>query len=252
MYRLSRQPLAFLTARGAGRVVFVSDSSRINVTNRLGIVPNRARVVHHGLNPGFNSPSQDSASNQVLETRPFLLTVTSSIQHKNIEALLRGFARIIESGGNEDLQLLIVGLTNSDATRQFPFSEATRLGIVDRVHFTGHVENEHLAPLYRKARVFVLPSRFETFALPLVEAMACGVPIVASDLPVCREVCQEAALYSPPEDDEVFASQILKILDNPAIAEDMSRIGLRRASKFSWDYSAQMLINVFEEVAPKG
>jgi glycosyltransferase involved in cell wall biosynthesis len=232
-YRLPRQPLAYLTARGANRVIFVSEASRANVEKKMPVCHDRTRVIHHGLNPHFSSASQEGSPESGLETRPYLLTVTSLSQHKNLETLLRGFAQVIGTGEHQDLQLLIVGPSIQASVDHFLKAEVVRLGIADRVHFIGRVANENLAQIYRKAKAFVLTSRFETFALPLVEAMACGVPIVATDLPVCREVCQEAARYFTTENDEELASQILNILGDGAIAEKMSYAGLKQAENFS-------------------
>ena len=116
------------------------------------------------------------------------------------------------------------------------------------MHFLGSMEYEKLPHLYRNALVFVLPSRLETFGHPLVEAMASGVPIVASDLPICREICQNAALYFDVNDASELAQRIVTLIENPELRQRLREFGLERAKEFSWERTAAQMVEIFEEV----
>ncbi len=115
-----------------------------------------------------------------------------------------------------------------------------------RVHFVGRLGHERLAAFYRKASVFILPSRLETFGHPLVEAMA---SVVASDIPVCREICRDATRYFPPDDIETMVNQVRTVLREPGVRGALVQKGLERAQDFNWDSTAEQLVQVFEEIA---
>ena len=119
----------------------------------------------------------------------------------------------------------------------------------DRVHFLGHVRHYDLVHYYRAAGLFVFPSRLETFGHPLVEAMATGTPVIASDLPVCREICKDGALYFEPDDVTLLSEQIRTVLEEPGLRHALKRRGIERSGAFSWDTAAQQMIDIFEQAA---
>lgn len=246
--RLTRQPFAYLTVRSADRIIFVSESFRQTVMARMHLCREKTQVIYHGLNPVFRLANDELSADPIVGIGPYLLTVSSITEHKNVETLLQGFARVIVEGADQELQLTVVGSSLNTGLCQSLLSQASALGIANRVHFVGHVEPERLVTFYRNAKVFVLPSRLESFGLPLIEAMACGAPVVASDLPVCREICKDAALYFSPSDPETLATQVLTILRRTDMAEELIQRGLERAKDFSWDNTAQQLVRTFEEV----
>jgi len=245
------QPLAYLTTRGAERILFVSESLRQTAMERMRIPLEKTKVVYHGLSPSFGPSNKESLSDLMPDHRPYMLTVSSVGQHKNIETLLQGFAGMTVKGIDENLQLLIAGATLDAKLHRALLVLANSLGIADRVEFLGRMDPESLATLYRQAKVFVFPSRLESFGIPLIEAMACGVPVVASSLPVCREICQDAASYFTPGDPESLAEKVLTLLSNGHLVDSMIEKGRRRAAEFSWDKTARQLVEIFEEVKSK-
>jgi alpha-1,3-rhamnosyl/mannosyltransferase len=117
------------------------------------------------------------------------------------------------------------------------------------LHHFGYVSEQELAAFYRNARLFVFPSRYEGFGLPLLEAMSAGVPAVASDLPVLRELGGEAALYAPALDEEAWAERVEELLSDGELAERLAAAGRERAARFTWERAAEDHVAVFREAA---
>lgn len=247
--RLLRQPFVYRTLRRADRVVFVSEALRREVITQMRLNVEKTRVIYHGVSHAFFSAKGSNPGSSITNGQPYLLSVSTLAPHKNFESLLHAFARVVARDEGQGMHLVIAGSTTRNARlHQSLAMQAHTLGVSSRVHFMGRVEHDRLPPLYRDAAVFILSSRLESFGLPLVEAMASGVPVVASDLQVCREICRDAALYFLPDDPETLATHVLAVLREQAIAQTLSSRGLRYAQDFSWDNTARQLVQVFEEV----
>jgi len=117
----------------------------------------------------------------------------------------------------------------------------------ERVHLIGAVKHSTLPSIYKAAKLFVLPSLQETFGHPLIEAMASGLPIVASDIPVIREICQQAAVYFDPNDPDDLRAKMEEVLSNSRLREKLIQKGLERAKIFSWEKCAKQTLAVFKE-----
>ncbi|HUP41606.1 MAG TPA: glycosyltransferase family 1 protein, partial [Thermoanaerobaculia bacterium] len=120
------------------------------------------------------------------------------------------------------------------------------------LHHLGYVDEAALGALYRGARLFVFPSRYEGFGLPVLEALAAGVPVVASDLPVLRELAGDAVLYAPPTDVEEWVRQVAAVLDDPELARRLAAAGRERAKGYTWERAAELHVQVFREAAGIG
>ena len=129
------------------------------------------------------------------------------------------------------------------------FSQGTELDTrCEHIHFLGRVSDEELVRLYNQAACFVFPSLYEGFGLPPLEAMACGCPVLVSDIPVEREVCGDAALYFNPLDSENILHTITQYLnDADVIKEKMRQKGFENIKRFSWEKSAEVLVNIVKE-----
>jgi glycosyltransferase involved in cell wall biosynthesis len=145
-----------------------------------------------------------------------------------------------------DLSLAIVGRP------MWSYHELPRvveqMGQQDAVRFTGHVRDADLPALYNAASVFCMPSLYEGFGLPILEAMACGTPVVCSTAPALVEVAGGAALCVSPHDSEALAEAIGRVVGNPAVAEDLRARGLARAAAFSWQRTAEQTLDVYRGV----
>jgi glycosyltransferase involved in cell wall biosynthesis len=246
--RVTRQPVVSLTLRHADRLIFVSESFLQAVLAQRSLPREKAKVIYHGVNPIFFPAAHGGTGHTLTGGKPYLLSVASLEERKNFETLVRGFARLVRQCRDHTLQLVIAGSTHNTKLHQALLAQTQSLGLADRVHFVGRLAHDSLASLYRQAQVFVLPSRLETFGHPLVEAMVSGVAVVASDLPVCREICQDAARYFPPDDVDMLVNQVSTVLGNLDVRHTMVQRGLQRARAFSWEQTAAQLVEVFEEL----
>jgi glycosyltransferase involved in cell wall biosynthesis len=246
MYELAWRPWVLLTLRRADRALFVSESFRAEVLRKLPLDLSKTGVLYHGLSPTFAAASD---SRSPFDGAPYIVSVSSVISHKNYETLLEGFARLIGTPRADDrLYLVIAGVLADPAYHAMLLARAEALGIRDRVRFLGKVPYEELPMLYRGASGFVLASRLETFGHPLVEAMASGTPVIASNLAVCREICQDGALFFDPDDTTALAEHLRAILSHAGLRDALVQAGLRRARAFSWKRTAERLSRVLEEV----
>jgi len=173
---------------------------------------------------------------------PYLLSMGNTKPNKDLPTLLRAFAALNSS--RPDLRLLLVG-------RDQPGYVASVLGsapAVDRVSFTGHVEDGVLRTLYENAAAFVFPSRYEGFGLPPLEAMIAGCPVVCSDATSLPEVVGDAALLFPAGDSAAAAERIERVLDDAELRASLTAAGAARAACFTWERTAAQTVAVYSEL----
>lgn len=242
VYRLTRQYPVYLSMRKADRVVFISKTFSDQVSGSMRLDSNKGRVVYYGVSPIFWERTTPSYS--VCNGNPYFLSVSTVSPNKNYETLLRAYARL----PSDSPHLVIAGRFFNDHTFQMLQSIISKERIDNRVHFFGEVAYDELPAIYRGAIAFVFPSRLESFGHPMVEAMASGTPVIASDLPVFREVCQDAALYFPPHDTGMLSGYLSRVQRDKDLQDSLSRRGQERARSFSWDESARRLMEIFDEL----
>jgi glycosyltransferase involved in cell wall biosynthesis len=213
------------------RIVTDSHFSRDELLRVLPLAPERVRVVLPGVAP----PAGGTPSLDVHAFGRFLLFVGETDERKGIDTLI-GAARVLAEGGI-DIACVIVGRVVG--TLPDP-------GDV-RVHVLGHVDDATLGALYAACAAFVYPSRYEGFGLPVLEAMAAGAPVVASDGSSIPEAGGDAALYAPPGDAAAFASALARVIRDAPLAAAMRERGRARAASMTWSRSARELVAVFEE-----
>ena len=212
-------------ARSAARVVTLTEAVRAQILQRFALED--ARVV--AIPEGFETPPHGPLHDPSLAETPYVLSVGVHKPHKNLIGLLEAMALAFPSGNT---RLVFAGPFSAltPALRE----RAAALGLARRVVFTGPLEDAQLGPLYRAAAAVALVSFSEGFGLPLVEAMSVSVPVVASDLPVLREVCGRAAIYVAPRSPESVAQGLRCALERGGDAEVRLAEGERRAAELSW------------------
>jgi len=250
------------SVESAAAVATVSEASRRDIIERLGVAPERVVLL-----PGAAHPACGPVSEPAIEavrakhglTRPYVLTVGTIEPRKNLLTLLAAYDEIgkrakprlpgsTDVGAAEEIDLVVVGGRGWRDRRLLDELEArTPLG---RVHWLGYVPEDELIALYGGTRLFVYPSRLEGFGLPVLEAMSCGAPVVASDVAALREVAGDAALLVPPGDVAALAEAMEAVLSQPERAERMRALGRSRAQSFSWTRTAQALWKLAHEVGP--
>jgi glycosyltransferase involved in cell wall biosynthesis len=243
----------------ARRVIAVSDATRRDVQNFMRIPPNRIRRVYNAPDAGFYDLSGHSHEEhqRILERYqiqyPFLLYAGNVRRHKNVPRLVEAFAVLRAQLGDDpkyrDLRLVIIGNTISQhpAVRQ----AVIKSRVEHLVRFLGFVPFDTLRCFYESASAFVFPSRYEGFGLPPLEAMACGTPVVTSNVSSLPEVVGDAAVLVNPENVFDIARGIREaLLDEPLRAE-LIRRGRLQAARFSWERTARAVLDIYQE-AVKG
>lgn len=209
-------------ARRAWRVLTVSEHSKRDIVEWADISEDTVHVVGNGVSSAF-IPAQVAEPQH-----PYLLHVGRRAKHKNIIGLLSAFAAC---HARHTVRLVFTGDADLSTV-----ACATTLGIADRIDFSGPTSDKALAELYRGATAMVFPSCYEGFGLPIIEAMACGTPVVTSNATSTAEVAGvDNALLVAPEDFTSLAAAIDRLVDNPMLRLHLSRRGLERAKVFNWD-----------------
>jgi glycosyltransferase involved in cell wall biosynthesis len=229
-------PLLRFATRNAQRIVTVSHFSKSQLVQRLGVPEEKITVIYNGVHPRFRELDHEEALERARRTLSlssrFLLCVGNLKPHKNIDLLLRAVSLLrARNVGNH--QLVIVG----EGCRQREYLEAmcTRLGMLPHVRFIPHVDEEDLPCLYAAADLFVMPSLMEGFGYPVVEAMACGTPVVCSRAAALPEIAGDAAQFFDPTSCEDLAVAVEKVLESPDLRGLLRCRGLDRARVFGWE-----------------
>jgi glycosyltransferase involved in cell wall biosynthesis len=224
-------------------VVVISESTRDDVLAFYGVPERKLRVVLAGYDDRRFSPARPDA---VDGAAPYALYVGNVMPHKNVPRLVEAFATLAR---RRDVRLMLVGSgrpRHVDAVR----AVIERLGVGASVDWRPYATVDELVRLYRGARMLVMPSLFEGFGLPVLEAMACGVPVVTSNVSSLPEVVGDAALLVDPADVASIAYGIERLFADDALAKELRQRGLGRARLFSWDRTARAVQAVLREVAP--
>lgn len=235
-------------AQKAHRIIAVSETTKNDIVRFLDIPPERVKVVHNGVDAAF-CPVADPAQLDQVRTRyrlpeRFLLCVGTIQPRKNLARLLEAYAKICqEHGCQHDLVLVGGDGWKSEGLRQ----QIQSLQLSKRVHFTGYVTDADLPLLYNLADIFVFPSLYEGFGLPVLEAMACGIPVVTSNSSSLPEIAGDAALLVDPCDVESIAAGIRTLLADQELRTDFSRKGIARAKLFTWERCAHETLAVLRE-----
>ena len=178
---------------------------------------------------------------------PFVLAVASIQPHKNLDGLIKAFAKVRQH--LPDTRLVLVGLKTSIHEKLLKLSEG--LFIADAIEFTGRISDQALVKLYQDATVMVFPSLYEGFGLPILEAMACGCPVIASDCAVFCEVSGDASLLVNSDDSDELADAIVKVINNEAIRSSLIERGLQRVKAYTWEKTAEKTASVYQDACLK-
>ncbi len=234
-----------LTIGRAAKVITVSQFSKDRIVSKLGIDSSKVAVVYHGTDhrPSPGQPEAVSLEQGVLRRR-YILYAGKYDPQKNIIGILRAFKEFVRI--HPEFFLVLAGPQN-----WYFFiikEEVERLHLTAHVVFAGYVGDPELLQLYKSAALFIMPSFYEGFGLPLLEAMACGTPVVSSNVASLPEIAGDAALLTDPLDIEGMASAMLQVVDNKRLRSEMIARGLHRAAQFSWEKAARETIKVYANV----
>jgi glycosyltransferase involved in cell wall biosynthesis len=225
-------------ARRAARIIAVSAHTRDRAVAVLGVDPARLRVVHHGVDRREFPPADGEPDGD-----PFFLCLGNTKPYKNTRAAIQGFALLAPD--DRRCRLRVTG--RGDSARNLG-RLAARLGVGDRVAFTGPVPHGLLLELLHGARALVFPSLVEGFGLPLLEAMSAGCPVIGSTVPTVQEICGDAALLVDPHSPDAIAGAMRCLLDDDGARRNLRSRGLARADMFDWRTCAERTLTVYREV----
>lgn len=237
-----------LFCRKAARIISVShDATRIAL-EKLKLPPSKVATVHHGFRKDFRRVEDEArrarARRRYGLTEPFILYVGRIYPMKNVRGLVEAFAKLRDRIPHS---LVISGIKHYKT--EADFAAIDEHGLHDRVIPTGFVEEEDLPVLYSMADAFVLPSLYEGFGIPLLEAMACGCPIITSTQGSCPEVVAGAAVLVNPNDSGDIAEGIYKVLSDRQLAAGLVLKGFDRVAQFSWEKCARETLEVINSVS---
>ncbi len=245
--RIYRSIFVPLSIKRASRVVTVSRWMKDEICQRYGIPLHRVQVIYHGVDTSLFRVKQnvDFLTRYGVQ-KPYLLTVGVLWEYKNVDKVIEAFG-ILEKEYKVKHRLVIVG-RDYDGNRSKYEKLAQRQGIQNEIIFTGPVPPDSLRYFYSAADVFVFPSRIESFGLPLLEAMACQVPVVASNRSAIPEIVGDAGVVVDPDDAATMAKTIYELIHNSSLREDLVRRGKRRTKQFDWLGVAEKLHEAFSQL----
>jgi glycosyltransferase involved in cell wall biosynthesis len=227
--------LLWASARKSRRIIVPSGNTRADLVYYYGVLRDRIVVIPHGVSPDFFDLKRP-------ELDPFLLCVSTLHPHKNIERLIRAYARKPRAQ-----RLILAGM------RGFHTQPVEKLiadlNLRECVEITGWLARDKLLGLYDRAWACVYPSTFEGFGMPVLEALAAGIPLACSDIPPLREVAGEAALFFDPLSEDAIASALDRIAGDEAVRCKLAREGRERARSFTWKRAAEMTLNALLDSA---
>jgi glycosyltransferase involved in cell wall biosynthesis len=239
-------------SRKADRILTVSEASKRDILRFFNVRPEKVAVIYNAIDERFLAPA-DPARMDLVRQRyqlddPFVLYVGNIKPHKNLERLIDAFGRA-RSQCHENLKLIIIG---DEISKYPPLRRSVHKHKLDKhVRFLGFQPMETLAAFYRLARAFVFPSLYEGFGLPPLEAMACGTPVVTSNVSSLPEVAGGAALLVDPYNEEEIASAIVRAVTDESLRQELISRGIERARSFSWTQSVKQIHEIYMQVAKR-
>jgi len=245
--------LSLLGLRRMDAMIAVSEFTRQAVCEQLRIPPDRVYVVYSGTNRQIFRPRPDAR--QWLEARydvpdgahyRNVLYVGSELPRKNLKTLLE--ALYLLRRNIPYVRLLKVGSPGSERFRAETKTVITELTLNESVFFFDTVPDQDLPYFYSAADIYVCPSFLEGFGFPVLEAMACGTPVVTSNTSSLPEVAGDAALLVDPYEAEAIAAAMRRVLEDPDLAADLRQRGLERARQFTWERTAHQILSVYRWV----
>ncbi len=244
--RKMARALVSASARRASAIITVSRFSHGAILDGLKVAPERLFMVHNG-GPIPVPASYDNWSTRAVRMgieRPYVLALSSVNPHKNIDTLIRAFRGVRSA---DDCQLVIVGHMPKTGPSLLELSHS--LGLGRKVIFTGYLDNDSLKQAMRHARLLAFPSRYEGFGLPVIEAMADGIPVVCSNAAALPEIAADSALFVDPLSPGQLTSAIERMLADEALRRRLSAAGRRNAGRFSWERTAMLTSGVYRYAA---
>ena len=224
-------------------IVTVSECSRRDLIEQMGIADDRMTVIYQGVDLKKFCPLAETPAERY-EFFPYVLCVAGTDPTKNVFNFIEAFSRLPAELRNQQHLVLVGDMHRNSLLQEFVKEQ----GLVERTIFTGRVSDSQLVALYQQASVFVFPSLYEGFGLPVLEAMACGCPVIASKTSALPEVVGEAGILVNPHHTEELVEAMTHVLTDPSLAQALRTKGRIQAEKFSWEKTARATVDLYEKV----
>ncbi|MGI8857526.1 MAG: glycosyltransferase family 4 protein [Thermomicrobiales bacterium] len=241
--------LTRLSVQRAHRVIAVSAHTKADLVRHFHVAPGKVTVIPNAMDHRFRPATDPAALSQFRHDHHlperFILFVGTLEPRKNLRRLIDAFARVARD--DCEVALVIVGGSGWMTSDLAPLVQQRNLG--DRITFTGYVPDDELPRWYQAATIFCYPSLYEGFGLPVLEAMACGTPVVTSNTSAIPEVAGDAAVLIDPTDVTALADSLLALLSDAPRWEELGRAGIARSRGYSWECTAAATYAVVREAA---
>jgi glycosyltransferase involved in cell wall biosynthesis len=229
----------YRASQAADLIICISENTKRDVLERYSISEDRVKVIYHAA----DLDQSMSYGSESVPSRPYFLYVGSrNSNYKNFEILLIAFSKILNA--QPDVSLCVVGSPLNQAEQIM----AASLNISHAIEIFSNVDDHHLAKLYRCSIAFVYPSSYEGFGIPLLEAMACGTPVVASKASCFPEIVDDAGLLFNPKSAPELVDILLSLLNNSLERDRLVQKGYQRAQLFSWEKTVEQTVKVYESL----
>ena len=232
-YELWYRMMTPLCAATSLKILTVSNFSKSEIMHRLSVSNEKISVIYNAVSPLFHR--QSSENGKEFAGEKYILAVSSIDPRKNFSMLLKAFVHVKD----RNVKLYIVG--GQDTIYSTSIAELCEESGSERIKWLERINDMALKQYYHHALCFVYPSLYEGFGIPPLEAMACGVPTIVSDIPALKEVCGEASLYINPHDEKDIADKINLLVSDENLRQKLIIKGRKRCAIFDWRHSAKLL-----------
>jgi glycosyltransferase involved in cell wall biosynthesis len=236
-----------LIFKRANKIITISESSKNDLIKYCNIFPDRITIIPNGVDPHFKLIEQKIKQQILLKynlTNNYIFYTGEVVPRKNLTALLKAFESLIKNKIYNH-KLVISGIIHKNYTEFFDTLNNMPISVKENIIITGYVPYEDLPALYNGAEILVFPSLYEGFGLPVLEAMACGCPVITSNVSSLPEVCGDAAILINPDNVDEITDAMERVLSDGKLREEMKRKGLKRAKMFSWEKAARETLQVY-------
>lgn len=237
--------------RKADKIITVSEFSKKEIVKYYNIAPRKIDVIYNGVDPSFH-PVPPEISNKIINKynlpSEYFLYLGNVKPHKNILGLIESYKRALAL--RPDLPPLVILGKYQNLLTGIPNIQKVMLNeeFSKKVIFTGYLPSEDIPAIYSQASLFLFPSFYEGFGLPVLEAMSCGTPVITSNNSSIPEVAGDAAVLIDPYNSEEIADAIIKVTEDTSLQKKLIQKGFKQIKRFSWEQSAKMHANLYKEV----
>ncbi len=251
-YDLVLSNLIYLNSR-PDMVICDSWQTKKDVIKYFHVPEEKIIVIYLGVGDSFREEIDSDFRKRVLEkyglTGKYLLCVASIEPRKNFLRIINAFSEFIKKEGYKRYSLVCVGGRGWKNTEIY--SQVKKKNLENKIKFLGFIEESELAAVYNQAEIFLYPSLYEGFGLPVLEAMACAVPVITSNVSSLPEVASDAAILVNPYSEKQIYEAIIHLADNENKRKQLINMGLENIKKFSWENTAKQTLNIYQQIYKK-